>query len=101
MYLLNHIFTSKKKLQEFIKKENISSNQNILIQIFSSNRNFFDICQVKNELLELLPKVHIIGSSTAGAICDGKILDDKILISFSIFEQSHIKIKSFTNLSHE
>ena len=99
MYILNHVFINKKSLEIFITKEKINDTRDsILIQIFSSGQNFDAICNVKNELLKLLPNANIIGSSTAGIISNGKILDDKILISFSIFQKSYVKVKGYKDL---
>ena len=101
MRIVNHIYINEKELIKCFKINNINDNYSILIQLFSSNRTLEELKKIKSEILNILPSAKIIGTTSAGIISDGQILDNETLISFSIFENSSIKIKSYKNLTHE
>ncbi len=101
MNIINHLFVSENKLSIFIEENYIKNESNVFIQIFSSNKSLKDLIKVRDILVKFLPNAHIIATSTAGIISDGVILDDNISLSFSIFQNSTIKIKCFKNQKHE
>ncbi|WP_345993232.1 HD domain-containing phosphohydrolase [Sulfurimonas sp. HSL-1716] len=101
MKLLNHIYEDKATLYDFITDEQIIDSSSVLIQLFSSNVTEEDFLKVRKELKTLLPSSSIIGSSTAGIVQDGNIVDNAITVSFSIFEHSIVKSKSYCHLSTE
>lgn len=101
MRVLNHLYKDNVTLQSFIKNEQILDNNSILIQVFSSNTPDEKFLQVRKELKELLPQCGLIGTSTAGIIKDGEIIDDSINISFSIFEHCIVKSEGFCDLTSE
>ena len=97
MILVNFEYTNKDELYSYINKNNIQNNDKTLIQIFSSKKNMNYSIKVKNELNEYLPNASIIGTSTAGTINCGKIIDDTVIISFCIFEESTTISKAYSN----
>ncbi len=99
MRILNHVYIDSISLRNFIENEQILNNNSVLIQVFSSNTTDQEFLQVRDELKELLPECALIGSSTAGIIKDGEIVDNAINISFSIFENSLVKSKSYCRLT--
>lgn len=99
MELYNLVYKNFDILKEFIYQSSIQDSNDILIQIFSSKKNNDDILKIRAELKKLLPNSSIIATSTAGIITEGKILDDETLISFSIFEFSTVKSKSYCHLT--
>ena len=101
MKIFNHIYSNKNELEKFVCEYNIKNNHSLLIQIFSSYRTADELTIVKLEIENLLPNAQIIGSSTAGIICNGKIIDNEISISFSVFEDSFVQVKGYKNISHE
>lgn len=101
MKLLNHTYTDKANLYQFIESEQIKDGTSLLIQLFGSTISDEEFLQVRGEIRELLPTSAIIGSSTAGIIKNGDIMDDSILISFSVFEHSTVKAKSYCHLTNE
>lgn len=97
MKLINCRYQNFNQLNDFISKNNIQNSSSLLIQIFSSNTDCSEVITIRNELQSILPNSPIIGTSTAGIISDGKIVDSEIIISFSIFESSLVKSKCFSN----
>ncbi|MCX6074703.1 MAG: PAS domain S-box protein [Campylobacterales bacterium] len=99
MQLLNYSYESADSLKKFIVENKIISANSVLIQLFYSLTCSEEIYPIKEALLELLPNASLLGTSTAGMISDGKILDGGITISFSLFNHSHVKSNSFYGLS--
>jgi len=99
MKLLNYTYKNSADLNDFIKSERIKDGDSLLIQIFGSSTSDEEFLKVRKEIKEALPSSAIIGSSTAGIIKDGNIEDSAVVISFSIFEHSIVKAKSYSNLS--
>jgi PAS domain S-box-containing protein len=95
MRLINYIYKDIDELKSFIVDNGIENNSSLLMQIFSSNTDDKTVLKVKQELLTLLPKSSIIGTTTAGIVADGKIIDSEIVIAFSIFEHSVTKSHSY------
>jgi signal transduction histidine kinase/CheY-like chemotaxis protein len=99
MKLINHQFRSLKELEEFILSNDITDTNSLLIQIFYSNSDISRVYEARDFLVKKLPSASLIGTSTAGIISDGKIVDNNIVISFSIFEKSNVKSLSFCHIS--
>jgi len=88
MKLLNHRFSTIKKLSQVINK--LDKTKTIFIQVLSGDSNVTQLQEVLNLLTQKLPLSTIIGSSTAGEISNGKISKKRILISFSLFENVRV-----------
>ena len=101
MKIVNHFFINKNKLLNFIEKNYIKNDNTTFVQIFASNQSINELIKVKNLLLQILPDVNMMGTTTAGIIGDGDIIDNRILLSFSIFKQSSIKTIGFKNKNHK
>ena len=101
MKLLNYKFISTDDLEQFIKNNKIKNTNAVLIQLFYSNVQIEKVYSIKSELLKHLSNASLIGTSTAGIIKDGHLIDDEIIISFSIFEQSITKSSGYCSLDME
>ncbi|MDH4944583.1 HD domain-containing phosphohydrolase [Sulfurimonas sp. C5] len=102
MKQINYEYTNRDDLEKFIRDNFQSYDQKkILVQLFSSNTLYMEISRIKNELQSLLENASIITSSTAGIVHDGKISDDKIILSFSVFENSTVKNVGYYDSSTE
>jgi len=99
MKLLNHRFSTIKKLSLFIEK--LNKNNEIFIQVFCGDFNSLKLQSVLDLLTTQLPSSNLIGSSTAGEICNGVISRNNILISFSLFENVKINTYYFSNSNFE
>jgi len=101
MKLINYVYTSFTGLESFIQAKNIPNDNSVLIQLFHSHEDLHTVYTVKQNLAILLPNVSIISSSTSGVISNGTILDRFITLSFSIFEHSTTKSKSYCHIDLE
>ncbi|QOP41921.1 HD domain-containing phosphohydrolase [Sulfurimonas marina] len=102
MKQINYEYTNKDDLEQFVVNNiQVSNQKKILIQLFSSNTLYMEVLKIKNELQTLLEGASIITTTTAGIVHDGKISDNKIVLSFSIFENSSIKATGYYNSSTE
>jgi len=93
MKLQNHQFSTIEKLSTFIDK--INKNKTIFIQVLCGDFNVHKIQEILDLLTTTLPLSHIVGASTAGEICNGKISRKEILISFSFFEKVNVDTHYF------
>jgi len=91
----NFIFQDSDKLNDYLIQNNIIDQPNILIQIFSGIIDENKIKDIVSSIKKQLPSSHIIGSTTAGEILDGKMLDETITISISVFEKTVVKSKFY------
>lgn len=94
---INYIFTNLNELKEFIDTNNMKSSKNILVQIFSGIVDESLTHTIAKTIKERLPDASLIGTTSAGEIVDGKILDEQIIISFSLFDTTKIKSKLYFN----
>ncbi len=91
MKTFNIRFRSDEKLRDFIYEKEITDSNDILIQVFSHQKEPKEIGKITTILNELLPNSTIIGTTTDGEIIDGRILTEDIVISITIFDSSYIK----------
>lgn len=97
MLQLSHSYSSDESLYRFIEEHLLESYKGI-IQIFSGV-SLETVKNVQQELKCRLPLFTLIGASTAGEIINGKNYDDKLVISFLIFEKNTFAKPFSTSLS--
>lgn len=88
-------FTNTSELEQFINDKQIPNTNQVLIQIFYSGADKKRVEEINNSINTFLPNASIVGTSTAGVVFEGKIVDNIITVSFSIFESATVKSKSF------
>ncbi len=91
MKTFNIRFRSDEKLRDFIYEKEITDSSDILIQVFSHQKDPKEIQKIITILDELLPNSTITGTTTDGEIIDGRILTKNIVISITVFEYSYLK----------
>jgi diguanylate cyclase (GGDEF)-like protein len=91
------LFDSKEQLVQFCKEHTIVDNTSLMIQVLTDIAQYDAIASLQNLLDELFPTSAIIGTSTNGAIMDGKVIDKTVII-FSQFQKSHL---STTLIEHQ
>ncbi|MEN8146774.1 MAG: FIST N-terminal domain-containing protein [Campylobacterota bacterium] len=92
MKLLNHLYCSAEELEVFIENNQISSyRESVLIQLFSSVIDKVFLEEISALVHKLLPQATLIGTTTAGEIADGLMLEKETLLSFSLFDDITIK----------
>jgi hypothetical protein len=86
----NHSFTTYKLLDQFLDAHKIQETKTVLIQCFDG---ILDVAATRKLLVYLkkqLPHSKIVGASTDGEIIDGASTDGTFILSFSLFDSSHI-----------
>ncbi len=91
MKLLTYTYDNSADLEQFIKN-NLAKEKNILIQLFSGVLDTAVVQTVLDLLVKNVPQASIIGASTAGEISGGIIHNTTIQLSFSIFDNSALRI---------
>ncbi|MCU9612468.1 EAL domain-containing protein [Caldibacillus lycopersici] len=91
-------FTTKMQLENFIVKHRIENSPDVLVQVFFGNDDSEKITQLQRIMQELLPKVHVIGCTTAGEIVNGKITKGKIILSFTVFRKTTLRTICLSNV---
>ena len=84
----NYIYDTQDAFKDFLDYAGIAGDtQNILIQIFSSEKKE-RMESIASEVSKTLPHAILIGASTAGEIISGKVIDRSTVLSISLFEKS-------------
>jgi len=78
-------------LKKYISNNEILKYNNILVQVFSGIGKKEFIEEVIINLISLIPQCKIIGATSAGEILNGKIFENKCLISISVFEKTTLE----------
>jgi len=92
MKTFNTYFTNQENLQEYIAINSIVDSSSLLIQIFSCVYEEEYIAYVVGTLTNLLPHAIIIGSTSDGAIKDGLVSKESIVLSFTQFSATALKL---------
>jgi len=92
MKSINTYYTAKEELVSFINDEKIQDSSSLLIQVFSAINDKSFISTLLSELTQLLPSAVIIGSTTDGEIMNGKVSSGKVVLSFTQFEHTTLKV---------
>jgi len=88
----NTVYTSIDDLKQYCNTNNISNNDEILLQIFTGITNNEFITELVTSIVALFPNIKIIGSTTDGEILGTEIKTDSTILSFSIFEKSKVEV---------
>lgn len=94
----NLYYINKKSLKSFIEQKNIVDSQNLLIQVFTSKSDPVYIQEILDALNVYLPHSNIIGTTSDGEIMNGKVSEDKTVISFTEFSQTSMKVVGVSHL---
>ncbi len=96
----NIFYINQQLLKKFIIEHKIYEEKNILVQIFSGNTDRVYIENIIKSLKNFLPHVKIIGTTTDGEICNDTLSTNKVVLSFSLFENTKI-ITSYYNKTND
>ena len=80
MKVYNHLYRDKRKFNVFLNGIGIDREKQNLVRIHSSVHSAEEMSALAGDIRELLPNANIIGCSTPGVICDGKIINDSCLV---------------------
>lgn len=91
MKTFNTYYTSEEKLLKFTKQKSIVDSNKLLIQIFTANNDLDFISNLTKIFKREFPKSALIGSTTDGEICNGKVSTKKSVVSFTLFKKTELK----------
>ncbi len=97
MQTFNTQFKDKNSLADFISSKAIADCKNILVQIFSGVVDEKQSIELSSYIQEILPNAKVIGTTTSGEVSAGKIFNETVTISFSLFEKTLVR-SGFYNL---
>jgi len=98
MKQINYKISSIANLCEILQSKEIVSFckfQSQLVQIYSAKNDAKWYQSIGNEIKKVFPSSVIVGASSVGEICDGKMFTDSTAIIFSFFENSSLHIFSY------
>jgi len=98
MKQFNYIVLSVDFLYDLLQSEEIISCAHFpsqLIQIYSEKNENEWYLSLGKVLRQTFPAAVIVGASSVGEICDGKIKTNSTVISFSFFEESALNLFSY------
>lgn len=87
-------------LETFCQRHQIKQNSNILLQIFSGQLDCDYLTNLITEIKQHLPNICIIGSTTDGEINAGEVNSASIVLSFSVFNQTQVRVFSVAKQSN-
>lgn len=91
MRTVNTYYTSEIELHEFIKLQKLEDSLQLFIQIFTAINEVVFISKLTQFFANHFPLASLIGVTTDGEIKDGYVSTNKTVISFTIFETTHLK----------
>ncbi len=92
MRVVNCKYIDANSLKDFIITNDIPDTDKVLLQIFTGICDRDYISRLLDEIKDLLPHINIIGTTTHGEIMGSEIYERSTILSFSIFEETNIKV---------
>jgi len=97
MKTLNTYFYNEEQLMDFVQETDFQDSQkeakSVLIQVFSGIPELPKLREILSILNKVCPNHQIIGATTAGEIMDGKMSQEKVVLSFTFFEQTSVNVE--------
>ena len=97
MKTYNTYYSDLTDFNDFIQKHHIRDNPKLLIQIFTAITHEKKISKLIYDITSIFPSAHIIGSTTDGEICSGRVSTGMTVISLSQFERTTLKVSFVDN----
>lgn len=91
MKIYNHLYRDKRKFNVFLNGTGLDREKQALVRIHSTVHSAEEMAVLAREIKEFLPNANIIGCSTPGVICDGKIIKDTCLVSIATFDRCSVE----------
>ncbi len=91
MRVINVLYNNEEQLQNFIELNGLKKSQNILVQVFCGIIDTRVALSISSYIKKQLPSASVIGTSTSGEIYEGKMYENEVLISFSVFDTSKVQ----------
>ena len=91
MYTITHKYIDNKKLIKWIHENNLSKEEECLVQFFSGIPTEEFMQEITTILYQNLPSAHILGTTTDGEIQGDTVSNGQVIISASVFQKSKLK----------
>ncbi|MED3551508.1 EAL domain-containing protein [Cytobacillus praedii] len=85
------LYENQEQLDHFIDNQELCDYPNLLIQVFLSKIERSLLLQLQKDISSRLPFATVIGCTGAGEIIEGQMIENKAVISFTIFEKTELK----------
>ncbi|WP_419392583.1 EAL domain-containing protein [Cytobacillus praedii] len=85
------LYENQEQLDHFIENQELCDYPNLLIQVFLSKIDRSFLLQLQKDISSRLPFATVIGCTGAGEIIEGQMIENKAVISFTIFEKTELK----------
>ena len=96
MRAYNHLFVSWEVFEEFLDGIQIDSSKKQLVRMHSSIHTMQGAEELASKIQKRLPNAVIIGCSTPGVICEGRIVKESCLIAVTEFENCELQLGMFS-----
>lgn len=93
------LYNDATDLKRSLQAARIRNNERLLVQIFSGNPDIDFLYLLLHEIHSLLPDCSIIGTTSAGEIYQGMVLENSTIITFIQFDQANFFL-SHVSLDH-
>ena len=90
MQTSNHYFSSDQALARYLTRQGIIDSASLLIQVYSSHADKTLIQSCLDALACRLPGATVIGATSAGEMADGQVSQERILLTFSQFDNTRL-----------
>lgn len=77
------------------KELNTIKHKSLLVQIFSAKNDSRWFISLGNRIKERFPSAIVVGASSVGEICEGKMFTNTTIVCFSFFETSTLNLLSY------
>jgi len=91
MRTYNTYYTDLETFKTFLQENKIEDNKQLLIQIFTSICDEHAITILRDDIVSLLPTASLIGSTTDGEICSGRVSTNTTTVSLTQFDTTLLK----------
>ena len=91
MKTFNTCYTTQEDFKLFLEDNHIQDNDKLLIQVFTSTINEEAIVVLRDAIVSLLPSAALIGATTDGEICSGRVKTGSTVVSLTQFENTNLE----------
>jgi len=88
MKTISTFYSNQRTFKRFLDTHHVEDNAKLLIQIFTSYSDKRSIVKMVDEISTLFPQAAIIGASSDGAICEGRVTLGTHVVSLTQFEKT-------------
>jgi diguanylate cyclase (GGDEF)-like protein len=96
MKLYNTLYKGEDSLKKFIQEQEMLSAEALFVQIFSGVIEESYCMHLASLIKEQLPHAKILGSTAGGVISEGIMYEHETVISFSLFDTTHLECEFFS-----